>query len=143
MSPYLLDVNVLIALSVPTHQHHLPAVEWFDEADFEWATTPLTEAGYVRLMTNPKVVGFSVSVPQAIEGLSELRDEAGFRFLPDGTSLAESAIDLGPLAGTKQVTDFHLVNLAARSDMRLATFDGSLLRSLAEADRGHVYVIDS
>ena len=47
------------------------------------------------------------------------------------------------MVGTKQVTDFHLVNLVAQNGMRLATFDGSLLRSLAEADRGHVYVIDS
>jgi toxin-antitoxin system PIN domain toxin len=143
VSPYLLDVNVLVALSVPTHQYHLAAVEWFDEADFDWVTTPLTEAGYVRLMTNQRVVGFAVSVPQAIEGLQELREEPGFRFLPDSTSLANAAIDLGPLAGTKQVTDFHLVNLAAQNGMRLATFDGSLLRSLADADRGHVFVIDA
>ena len=143
MTPYLLDVNVLVALSVPTHLHHLSATEWFDEASFEWATTPLTEAGYVRLMTNPRVIGFSVSVSQAVNGLHELRDEAGFRFVPDGTSLANAVIDLGPLAGTKQVSDFHLVNLVAQNGLRLATFDGSLLRSLSEPDRGHVYVIDS
>ena len=58
-------------------------------------------------------------------------------------SLSDAMIDLGPLVGTKQVTDFHLVNLAARHDMRMATFDGSLLRSLADADRGHVFVIDA
>ncbi len=142
MSPYLLDVNVLVALSVPTHQHHQSALEWFDEADFEWATTPLTEAGYVRLLTNPQVVGFAVSVPQALEGLRGLRTEPGFRFLADDTSLAEAVIDLGPLAGTKQVSDFHLINLAAQHGMRLATFDGSLLRSLVDGDRGHVFVLD-
>lgn len=143
MTPYLLDVNVLVALSVPTQLHHLSATEWFDEADFEWATTPLTEAGYVRLVTNPRVVGFAVSPTQALEGLRQLRQESGYRFVPDSTSLADAVIDLGPLAGTKQVTDFHLVNLAAQNGMRLATFDGSLLRSLTEADRGHVFVIDS
>lgn len=143
MTPYLLDVNVLVALSVPTHHHHLPATEWFDEADFEWATTPLTEAGYVRLMTNPRAVGFSVSASQAINGLRELREEPGFHFVSDDTSLGEPVIDLGPMVGTKQVSDFHLVNLVAQNGMRLATFDGSLLRSLTEADREHVYVIDS
>ena len=143
MTPYLLDVNVLIALSVPTQLHHLAATEWFDEADFDWATTPLTETGYVRLMTNPRVVGFSVSPSQARDGLRELREEPGFRFVPDSTSLADAVIDLGPLAGTKQVTDYHLVNLVAQHGMRLATFDGSLVRSLTEAARGHVYVIDS
>ena len=133
-----MDVNVLLALSLDNHVHHLASAEWFDEADFEWATTPITEAGYVRLMTNSRMVGFSVSVPQAIDGLRDLRKEPGFRFLPDGTSLSEPVIDLRPMAGTKQVTDFHLVNLAAQNGMRLATFDGSLLRSLAEADQGHV-----
>ena len=143
MTPYLLDVNVLLALSLDNHMHHMAATEWFDEADFEWATTPLTEAGYLRLMTNSRMTGFSVSVAQAINGLRDLRGDAGFRFLPDATSLVDTAVDLGPLAGTKQVNDFHLVNLAAQNGMRLATFDGSLLRSLTEADRGHVYVIDS
>ena len=81
MTPYLLDVNVLLALSLDNHIHHMASAEWFDEADFEWATTPLTEAAYVRLMTNSRMVGYSVSVPQAIEGLRELRKEPGFRFL--------------------------------------------------------------
>ena len=96
-----------------------------------------------RLATNSRVVGFSVSVSQAIDGLRELRDEPGFRFLPDNTSLGDPVIDLGPLAGTNQVTDFHLVNLAAQNGMRLATFDGALDRALTSADRAHVYVIDS
>ena len=143
MTPYLLDVNVLLALSLDNHIHHMASAEWFDESDFDWATTPLTKAAYVRLMTNSRMVGYLLSVPQAIEGLRELRKEPGFRFLQDGTSLGEAVIDLRPMVGTKQVTDFHLVNLVAQNGMRLATFDGSLLRSLAEADRGHVYVIDS
>jgi hypothetical protein len=47
------------------------------------------------------------------------------------------------MVGAKQVTDVHLVNLTAQNGMRLATFDGSLLRSLADADREHVFVIDA
>jgi uncharacterized protein len=140
--PYLLDVNVLLALSMPTHQHHLAATEWFDEADFMWATTPVTEAGYVRLAINPRITGYPVTTAQAVGALHELRATPGHLFVVDDTSLAYPVVNLGPLAGTKQVTDFHLVNLAAQKDLRLATFDGSLLRSLAEADRGHVFEID-
>lgn len=143
MSVYLLDVNVLVSLSLSTHQYHLPATEWFDEADFEWATTPITEAGYLRLVINPKLTGQSISPAQALQALQELRVTPGHRFVPDATSLAEPAIDLDPMVGPKQVTDFHLVNLAAQHQMLLATFDGALLRSLADADRGHVFVIDS
>lgn len=143
MNTYLLDVNVLLALSLSRHQYHLAAVAWFDEADFGWATTPMTETGFVRLATNPKLTGTPISARAAITALRELREAAGHHFVPDTTTLGDPVIDLGPMVGTKQVTDFHLVNLAARNGMRLATFDGSLLRSLAEVDRGHVYVIDS
>ena len=143
MNTYLLDVNVLLALSLPRHQYHLAAAEWFDEADFEWATTPMTEAGFVRLSINPKLTGTPISAAQALRALHELREAPGHRFVSDDTSLGNPVLDLGPLAGTKQVSDFHLVNLVAQNGMRLATFDGSLLRSLAQADRGHVFVIDS
>lgn len=142
MRPYLLDVNVLLALSLPSHQYHLSATEWFDEADFTWATTPMTEAGFLRLTTNPRVTGIPISAAQALRVLSGLREAPGHQFVPDDSSLTEPVISVGHLVGTKQVTDFHLVNLAARTRMRLATFDGVLERSLAEADRGHVFVID-
>jgi|SRR5580765_7858518 len=143
VNAYLLDINVLLALSLSRHQYHLAATEWFDEADFEWATTPITESGYIRLAINPQLTGTPISTAQAIQALHELREAVGHRFVVDATTLADPIIDLGSMVGTKQVTDYHLVNLAARNDMRLATFDGSLLRSLAQADRGHVYVIDS
>jgi uncharacterized protein len=140
---YLLDVNVLMALSLPTHQHHLAATAWFDEADFEWATTPITETGYVRLMINPRVVGYSITAAQAMDALRGMREAPGHVFVPDFSSITNPVIDLGPLAGTKQVTDFHLLNLAARNSLRLATFDGSLLRAVAAADRGQLFIIDS
>lgn len=143
MRPYLLDTDVLLALSLSSHLHHLAATEWFDEADFDWVTTPVTEAGFLRLSINSRVTGTTVSASDALQALRELRDAEGHHFLPDDTSLSDAQIDLRALVGTKQVTDFHLVNLAARHELRLATFDGSLLRSLAEADRGHVYLIDS
>jgi uncharacterized protein len=142
VTPYLLDVNVLLALSLDNHMHHLAAAEWFDEADFEWATTPITEAGFIRLSINSRVSGMTISAAQAIDVLGQLREAPGHRFVPDATSLGDAVIDLKPLAGTKQVIDFHLVNVAAQNRMRLATFDGSLLRSLAEPDRGHVFVIE-
>lgn len=137
---YLLDANVLLALSLPTHQHHHDATSWFAVRP-EWATTPLTEAGYVRLMTNMRVVGYAIPADQVVDALREMRRVAGHAFLADDSSLAEPVIDIARLAGTKQVTDFHLVNLAARHGMLLATFDGSLRRSLAMDDRRHVLVI--
>lgn len=137
---HLLDVNVLLALSLSNHQHHDHAGEWF-EGGVEWATTPLTESGYLRLMSNPAVVGYTIAVPAVLDALREMRTTAGHAFLADDSSLADPMIGLAPLAGTKQVTDFHLLNLAARNGLSFATFDGALLRALSGDDRRHVHLI--
>mgnify|MGYP000874325585 CR=1 FL=1 len=48
---------------------------------------------------------------------------------------------MGRLGGSSQVTDFHLVNLAAATNAVLATFDASLWRALHPDDRRHVEVL--
>lgn len=141
MTTFLLDVNVLLALSLPTHQHHAGAARWFATAG-SWATTAMTETGYVRLMTNPRVVGYEIAPSQVVDALRSIRSLPGHAFIEDGTSLADPAIDVQRLAGSSQVTDFHLVNLAARAGAVLATFDASLVRALAPDDRRHVQVLD-
>ena len=47
----LLDVNVLVALLVPTHEHHQAARRWgmTSGAIDGWATCPLTELGVIRV----------------------------------------------------------------------------------------------
>jgi predicted nucleic acid-binding protein len=47
----LLDVNVLVALLVPEHQHHAAATTWFaaHAATEGWATCALTELGVIRV----------------------------------------------------------------------------------------------
>jgi predicted nucleic acid-binding protein len=50
----LLDLNVLIALSDPEHKHHQEARSWFTlSGRGNWALCPLTEAGFLRVTTNP------------------------------------------------------------------------------------------
>ena len=47
----LLDVNVLVALLVPEHEHHASAQDWFaHEAVIDgWATCAVTELGVIRV----------------------------------------------------------------------------------------------
>jgi len=134
----LLDVNVLLALFDPRHVHHEAAHRWFVSIE-SFATTPITETAFVRLMSNPRVGGETTAT--ALESLRSMRSVAGHVFLPDETSLADAHIELTAMIGHRQVTDFHLVNLAARQDCRLATFDAKVVRSLADADRHHVLVV--
>lgn len=139
--PSLLDLNVLIALAWPQHVHHGRAHSWFATREGAWMTTPLTEAGFVRLSTNPSVVTERISMAEALALLSRMRGVAGHVFLPDSSSLADPAISLAAVATSRQVTDAHLVNLAASSGARLATFDRAIEQMLAADDRRHVLVV--
>ena len=50
----LLDVNVLIALFDPDHTLHEPAARWFESnARDGWASCPLTQNGFVRVVLSP------------------------------------------------------------------------------------------
>src|SRR5580765_5566638 len=137
---YLLDVNVLMALARPAHTHHRLAHDWFRSVT-RWFTTPVTETAFVRLTMNPAVSGRAVTATEALALLAAWRQAPGHHFLPDDSSLAEAVIDPVTLTGHHQVTDFHLVNLAARHRLQLATLDNALLGGLAPKDRRHVKLI--
>ncbi|MDQ3476547.1 MAG: PIN domain nuclease [Actinomycetota bacterium] len=140
--PHLLDVNVLVALSWPQHVHHHRAHSWFaDRRSPTWATTPITEAGFVRISSNTAVIAAAVSVADAVQAIGALRALPGHTFVPDDSSLADPLIDLTRLVTPRQVTDFHLVNLAARSGALLSTLDTAILSYLIEADRRFVEVL--
>lgn len=134
------DVNVLLALVQVDHVGHALASAWFDGVD-AFVTTPLTEMGLVRLTLNPRVMGQRVAQSIALASLRSLRDHPRARFLADDASLGTSSLDLRGLQGHRQVTDFHLVDLVARHDLTLVTFDRSLPSALLSADRKRVRLL--
>jgi toxin-antitoxin system PIN domain toxin len=128
----LLDVNALVALAWDAHVHHAAIRAWFaGSATNGWATCPVTESGFVRVSSNPKVLANAISVEDARAVLRALRQHEGHRFLHDDVSLADAQI--GPLAGYRQVTDAHLIAIARRHNTRLVTFDAAAV-SLAAGD---------
>jgi hypothetical protein len=137
----LLDVNVIVALAWPHHVHHQRAVDWFAMSNDPWSTTPLTEVALMRLSLSPAVAPVRPSVPEVLALLAAFQAHARHRFLPDVASLADPAIDLSRAASSGQVTDLHLVNLAAASGAVLATFDRRIPSFLVERDRRHVVVL--
>lgn len=130
----LLDVNVLVALSTTRHVNHAAATARFMQLD-SWATCPTTEAGLLRLLLNERVVGRRATGAEALAQLKQMRSSPKWRFITDQTSLAQPAIDMRVLVGYRQVTDLQLINLAANSGTRLATFDMALCESLAPEDQ--------
>lgn len=122
----LLDVNALVALAWDSHIHHVRIREWFAaNAARGWATCPITESGFVRVSTNPKVLPSPIGIADARRVLSALRATEGHRFLVDDVSLVDA--DVPSMVGHRQVTDAHLLALARRRGVRLVTFDTAIV----------------
>ncbi len=136
----LLDANALVALALTTHQHHRAAHAFLADVG-RWATCPTTESALLRLLLNPAISGRPVESGEVRAVLTGMRADPRWTFLADDTSLAAAHVDVVVLGGHQQVTDLHLVNLAARHGARLATFDAAIPTWLAPADRGLVRVI--
>jgi hypothetical protein len=62
----------------------------------------------------------------------------GHEFIVDASSLTAPVIDTSLATSSGQVTDLHLVNLAATNGAVLATLDRSIATILEEDDRRHV-----
>jgi len=132
----LLDVNLLIALAWPNHVHHGAARAWFGARDGRpWATSPVTEAGFVRVSSNPSAIPIAVTPGEAMTLLGRMRQVEGHVFLPDDVELvtgSERAL-AGRIVGHRQVTDAHLLALARRQGARLATLDRAVTALAGEA----------
>jgi toxin-antitoxin system PIN domain toxin len=122
---YLLDVNVLIALAWPSHVHHEAATEWFAGVHAEgWATTPVTEAGFIRVSSNPRVFVDGVSPGQAAALLGQFHTVAGHEFWPDTARLTDYVEQISQhVLGFGLVSDAHLALVALSNEGALATFD--------------------
>lgn len=121
----LLDVNALVALAWDSHVHHAPMREWFaTNHGAGWATCPITESGFVRVSSNPKVLPSPIGIDAARAVLAALRAAPAHRFITDDVSLTDS--DVPGISGYRQVTDAHLLTLARRRGMRLVTFDAAV-----------------
>ncbi len=134
MNGYLLDVNVLIALTWPTHVHHVAARRWFDRSSASgWATCPITQLGFVRVSSNPKIIRDAVVPREAVAMLERLFQLPGHRFWPDEITVASA----GPFAslafvGHRQTTDAYLLALAQQHGGKLATLDKGVAELIAE-----------
>ena len=140
----LLDVNVLVALFDPDHVHHDLAHDWFaDEGRRAWATCPMTESGFVRVLANP---AYGSSVTRAPELLSRLRRfcaSGGHAFWNETLSLRDRAtFNSEMVSGHRQLTDIYLLALAHSRGGRLATFDRSIpLRAVRDATPNDLAII--
>lgn len=119
MSPrYLLDANVLIALSTPDHQHHDAAADWLGVAT-PFATCPTTEGALLRFLLR-----MGEPALMAMQRIRLIRVLPHADFWP--CDISYDAIDATGLMGHRQSTDFYLASLAKAHGGLLATFDKAL-----------------
>ena len=124
MKPYLLDVNVLIALAWPNHVHHGEAQAWFAvRGSPAFRTCPLTQIGFVRISSNPAFTPQAASPGEAVALLERICRLPGHDFWPDDLHLRESFPPGVLLAGHRQIADWYLLALADAHGGVLATLD--------------------
>jgi uncharacterized protein len=146
MTAYLLDVNVLLALSWPGHAFHDTVQQWFGgHASRGWATCPMVEAGFVRILSNPAFSPRAVSPKEAMLALAVSAKHPGHQFWPDDISLVQAlAKRQDRIVGHQQVTDAYLLALAVHHRGMLATLDKRLTGLAGErgVERSHIEVIE-
>ena len=114
-----------MSLAWPNHVHHTQALAWFRRRGGQpWATTPITEAGFVRVSSNASVIPAAVTPSEAVALLERMREVPGHLFLADDVQLVVGEHLAAERVSTyRQVTDAHLLALARRRGGRLATLD--------------------
>jgi hypothetical protein len=138
---YLPDVNVLVALTDPSHVHHLTADNWRQQIGIaRFLVCLITEAGFVRLMANPSIGGLSMS--GAILLMQQIAALPSCESLPIEHSWLELIQPLAPrLHGYRQVTDALLLGLAIRSGAILVTLDRRIQALAGEAYAANLLIL--
>ena len=121
----LLDVNLLVSLAWPNHVHHEVARAWFRGRPAQpWATTPVTESGFVRVSSNRSAIPTAVTPSEALTLLARIRQVPGHVFLPDDVeAVLGEHVDAARVVTHPLVTEAHLLAVARRHRARLATLD--------------------
>ena len=143
-STSLLDVNVLVALFDPDHVHHELAHDWFaEDGRSSWATCPITENGFVRVLANPAYGAAVARVAELAGRLSRFCASGGHVFWEESVSLLDAKLfDWSAAVGHRQLTDIYLLALARARGGRLVTFDRSIpLRAVNGATAKHLVVV--
>jgi hypothetical protein len=126
----LLDVNALLALLWENHVFHARMARWFASNENRgWATCPITEQGFVRIVSNVAYMKPAPSVRSALDLLQKTTEATkNHKFWADDLPLsALSPAIRRHLQGRQQITDAYLQTLAVHHRGKLVTFDRRML----------------
>jgi uncharacterized protein len=127
----LLDVNCLLALLSESNGFHLQMTSWFAKnQESGWATCPITELGFIRIVSNAAYVRPAPKVGSAIHLLRRTTSaNIHHQFWTDSFAIADINPSISArLTGHKQLTDAYLLSLAIRNGGSLVTFDRRIVQ---------------
>ena len=125
------DVNVWIAAASDRHEHHATTRQWFDSASAPIRFCRVTQMAFLRLLTNPRVMGEDVLSPaEAIAVYRQLLSDERVGFEPEPPNIENAWISLMSLsvASGSTWTDAYLAAFAVEADFRLISFDQGMRR---------------
>lgn len=141
MTPYLLDINLLLALSDPMHVHHESAHIWFAETGQRaWATCPLTENGFIRIASHPNYPNRPGDVPAVLAIFRRLCEAPGHRFWSEDVSILQ-ILEPAAIITHAQITDVYLLGLAVHKSGKLATLDRRIPAATVRGGRQALEII--
>lgn len=115
---WLLDVNLILASRWTTHAEHAAVANWLASVP-EFHTCAITELGFVRISL---VSAYQATWDEVQQTLRALHSKASYRFLIDDVDGSAS-----PETSAKDTTDAHLISLAIKHGLKLATLDAALI----------------
>jgi toxin-antitoxin system PIN domain toxin len=139
---FLFDVNALIALTDPDHQHHPTVTNWFNSGGrHDWGVCAFTESGFIRITCNPRLGNRTVE--QATHLLQLLSERPGYRYWPISARWTTLAAPFRErVFGHQQVTDAFLLGLAIQEDGILVTMDKAIRSMAGPQFSRHVLVLE-
>ena len=138
---HLLDVNVLIALNDEAHDLHKRAIAWFSrDPQRAWATCPITENGFVRILGHRNYPAFPGGTGAARKMLEALCFLPGHQFWPDSLSITDQSL-FSALPDSRHLTDCYLLALAVERRGRFVTLDHAVDASKVRGGAKALFVV--
>jgi uncharacterized protein len=114
---WLLDVNLILASRWATHSDHQAAKAWLDSIT-GFHTCAISELGFVRISLSS---AYGATWDDIQASLKKLHARNGHQFLADDVKGTDA-----PETSSRDTTDAHLVALAKKHRLKLATLDAAL-----------------
>jgi toxin-antitoxin system PIN domain toxin len=125
------------------HVHHSDARAWLESNIAQgWASSPLTQNGCVRILSQPTYPGSQPPASVAAR-LAEAAGAPLHAFWSDDISLLDNRrVEWRGLLRSRQITNVYLLALAVRHGGRFVTFDRSIpIGAVANAASEHLVII--